>query len=343
MIVIIASATATWNPGDTPMRDLLGIAGLAQVFALVLGIVALTAEFRHGTITPSLLIVPDRVRLTLAKLGASLATGLALGLAATGLTAAIGAAILNARGIDTGLTGSQLTKMIVGGTVATGLYAALGVGVGAIVRNQVGAVVGTLVYLFVLENLLQIIKAPQGPAGQVRLRRRRPGADGHRRRGCRPPAARPGVGGARARGLLRDLPARRHRHDETARHHRMISHEQADRFATEWIGAWNAHDLDAIVAHYAEDVTFVSPFVAALTGEESGRIEGRDALREYFRPRPRGLPRPALRALHGAARRVVDRAALPLGRRPAGDRDDGARRRRARVARGRALLPPQET
>ena len=63
----------------------------------------------------------------------------------------------------------------------------------------------------------------------------------------------------------------------------MISHEQADRFAIEWIGAWNAHDLDAIVAHYAEDVSFVSPFVAALTGEESARIEGRDGLREYFR------------------------------------------------------------
>ncbi|HEX5898913.1 MAG: nuclear transport factor 2 family protein [Solirubrobacteraceae bacterium] len=62
----------------------------------------------------------------------------------------------------------------------------------------------------------------------------------------------------------------------------MISHEQADRFATEWIGAWNAHDLDAIVAHYAEDVVFVSPFVSALTGEESARIEGRAGLREYF-------------------------------------------------------------
>ncbi len=66
----------------------------------------------------------------------------------------------------------------------------------------------------------------------------------------------------------------------------MITHEQADRFATEWIGAWNAHDLEAIVAHYAEDVDFVSPFVAALTGEASARIEGRTALREYFR---RGL------------------------------------------------------
>jgi ABC-2 type transport system permease protein len=163
LIVIIASATATWSPADTPMRDLLGISGFAQVFALVLGILAVTSEFRFGTITPSLLVVPDRVRLTLAKLGASLATGLALGVVATGLTAVIGAAILNARGIDTGLSGSQVTKMIVGGIVATALYAALGVGVGAIVRNQVGAVVGTLVYLFVLENLLQIIKGLRDP------------------------------------------------------------------------------------------------------------------------------------------------------------------------------------
>jgi ABC-2 type transport system permease protein len=163
LIVVVASATATWQPGDTPMRDLLGISGFAQVFSLVLGILAVTSEFRFGTITPSLLIVPDRVKLTLAKLGASLAIGLALGLAATGLAAAVGAAILNARGIDTGLTGSQVTKMIVGGTVATALYAALGVGVGAIVRNQVGAVIGTLVYLFVLENLLQIIKPLRDP------------------------------------------------------------------------------------------------------------------------------------------------------------------------------------
>jgi ABC-2 type transport system permease protein len=163
LIVVVASATATWQPDDTPMRDLLGISGFAQVFALVLGILAVTSEFRFGTITPSLLVVPDRVKLTLAKLGASLAVGVALGLAATGLAAAVGAAILNARGIDTGLSGSQVTKMIVGGIVATALYAALGVGVGAIVRNQVGAIVGTLVYLFVLENLLQIIKALRDP------------------------------------------------------------------------------------------------------------------------------------------------------------------------------------
>jgi ABC-2 type transport system permease protein len=56
--------------------------------------------------------------------------------------------------------------MIVGGTIAAALYAALGVGVGALVRNQVGAVVGSLVYLFVLENLLTIAKPLRDPVAK---------------------------------------------------------------------------------------------------------------------------------------------------------------------------------
>jgi ABC-2 type transport system permease protein len=164
LIVVIASATA--GAHDITLRDVIGISGFAQVFALVLGILAVTSEFRHGTITPSLLVVPDRVRITLAKLGAGVLAGLALGLVATGLAALIGDLILGSRNIDLGLTGSQVTKMVIGGTVAAGLYAALGVGVGALVRNQVGAVVGTLVYLFVLENLLTIAKPLRDPVAK---------------------------------------------------------------------------------------------------------------------------------------------------------------------------------
>jgi ABC-2 type transport system permease protein len=159
VIVILGASLGTWHTGDEPLRDMIGVSGFAQVFALVIGILAVTSEFRHGTITPSLLVVPDRVRLTLAKLGASLITGLVLGLLATGGAALIAVLIFKLRDINTGLAGSDVTKMIIGGTVATGLYAALGLGVGALVRNQVGAIVGSLVYLFVLENLLLIIKA----------------------------------------------------------------------------------------------------------------------------------------------------------------------------------------
>jgi ketosteroid isomerase-like protein len=62
----------------------------------------------------------------------------------------------------------------------------------------------------------------------------------------------------------------------------MLTTEAAARFADEWFAAWNAHDLEAILAHYADSVEFVSPFVAALNDESTGIVRGKDGLRAYF-------------------------------------------------------------
>jgi ketosteroid isomerase-like protein len=56
----------------------------------------------------------------------------------------------------------------------------------------------------------------------------------------------------------------------------------AEEFARGWYAAWNAHDLAGILEHYADDVELTSPFVAVLTGDASGRIAGKGALRSYF-------------------------------------------------------------
>src|SRR5437867_12785339 len=53
-------------------------------------------------------------------------------------------------------------------------------------------------------------------------------------------------------------------------------------FAHEWVAAWNAHDLERILAHYTEDVELSSPFVAKLTGQSEGVLRGKAALRHYF-------------------------------------------------------------
>lgn len=53
-----------------------------------------------------------------------------------------------------------------------------------------------------------------------------------------------------------------------------------DRFAEEWAAAWNAGDLERVIAHYAPDVTFRSPVAAAFAGD--GLIVGRDALHAYW-------------------------------------------------------------
>lgn len=62
----------------------------------------------------------------------------------------------------------------------------------------------------------------------------------------------------------------------------MYPHVNADEFAKDWIGAWNSHQIEAILSHYAQDVEFTSPFVVRLLNEPSGTLRGLAALRSYF-------------------------------------------------------------
>jgi hypothetical protein len=61
----------------------------------------------------------------------------------------------------------------------------------------------------------------------------------------------------------------------------MTNNEALD-FAHDWISAWNARDLDAIMDHYAEDVELISPVAAQLLGAPGGLVAGKVALRAYF-------------------------------------------------------------
>ncbi len=57
---------------------------------------------------------------------------------------------------------------------------------------------------------------------------------------------------------------------------------EAEQIAKAWTEAWNNDDLDAMLAHYADDVVFHSPFVKLLTQDGSTMIRGKAALREYL-------------------------------------------------------------
>lgn len=160
-IVVLISALATFT-GDFDSDefntvDLLAISGFSQLIALVLGILAVTTEFRHGTITPTLIAAPGRGRLLAAKLVANGLAGLVLGAVAIGICAAIVLGGLSLRDIPTGLESGDVTNLVVGQVIAAGLWAALGVGLGALVGNQVGAIVGALAWTLVVENLLTLI------------------------------------------------------------------------------------------------------------------------------------------------------------------------------------------
>jgi hypothetical protein len=67
-----------------------------------------------------------------------------------------------------------------------------------------------------------------------------------------------------------------------------LSDAQGRTLGEEWVAAWNAHDLDAIMALYAPGVVFQTPTAIATLGIPDGRVEGAQALREHF---ARGLAR----------------------------------------------------
>lgn len=124
-----------------------------NVLVLVLGILALTQEFRFGTATPSFLTTPKRGRLVAAKLVAVSLTGALF--AALGALLALGLsyALIAARGGEAVLDGTVL-EVLAGVFLVLLLYGPIGIGVGALVRNQIAAVVLALAWVFVAEQLL---------------------------------------------------------------------------------------------------------------------------------------------------------------------------------------------
>lgn len=62
----------------------------------------------------------------------------------------------------------------------------------------------------------------------------------------------------------------------------MITEAFAKEFAGKWVAAWNNHDMEAIMEHYAEEIVFLSPVIVRLNNDETGTINNKPALRDYF-------------------------------------------------------------
>jgi len=127
---------------------------LGVLFAALLGALSITSEIRHGTIRPTFLVTPRRGSVVAAKVGVSMLVGAGFGLVASGLAAGIGAAALSVRGIDVQVDGGDHALLVAGGAAAAALWAAIGVGIGAVVRSQVPTVVGISAWLLFVEGVL---------------------------------------------------------------------------------------------------------------------------------------------------------------------------------------------
>jgi ABC-2 type transport system permease protein len=135
-------------------RNVMAAASSGAVLMLIIGILMTAGEFRHNTITSTLLITPDRKRMVGAKLAASGLVGVAVGIVASLLTLAIALPWLAHRNVDLGVHGLDILLVLVAGIATTALGALMGVGLGALMTNQTVAVTATLVWVFVVETLL---------------------------------------------------------------------------------------------------------------------------------------------------------------------------------------------
>jgi ketosteroid isomerase-like protein len=70
----------------------------------------------------------------------------------------------------------------------------------------------------------------------------------------------------------------------------MISINRAQQFAREWVDAWNSHDLDRILSHYADDFQMTSPFIVTMMNEPGGTISGKEKVRAYWAQALKRLP-----------------------------------------------------
>ncbi len=161
-LVVLGISGYAVSSGDKPIDPQLALqhVGLTSLLTLVLGIMAVAAEYRDGTITDTFIASPRRQRV----IGAKLATFSLLGFVFAVLTAiaavAVTAAWLSARGSSLDLAGSKIWETLVGAVLWDTAFAAIGVGLGAVLPNLAAAITLGLAWVALVEGFVgQIVGA----------------------------------------------------------------------------------------------------------------------------------------------------------------------------------------
>ena len=155
------------SPGLDETATILGVYAQAPLsgtylFALVMGVTAMTGEYRYQTITPTFLATPRRARVVAAKAFAQLGVGAGYGVVAV-LTALVGAGIVMlARGYSLAYDTPGLWRAVALAIVAVALWTLLGMGVGTLLRNQVAAILLALGLAIVLQPILGLVLTALG-------------------------------------------------------------------------------------------------------------------------------------------------------------------------------------
>ena len=140
---------------QTTMRTVMGSAASGYMFALILGIVMSTTEFRHSTAVATYLAEPNRKTVMFAKMIAAGVMGAVLQLISTAV--AMAAALVYAgRYPHFDLPFADYTSIMAGALLTGVVLAVVGVAVGMLIRSQMVAVVLSLLWLQLIEALLLV-------------------------------------------------------------------------------------------------------------------------------------------------------------------------------------------
>ena len=134
-------------------QSLMAFAGNAMIIAGLFGAIAIAREYGHGTVVLTFLTTPRRTSAVLAQLAAAFVAGSVLGLLGAGISAGSVAGGLIATDYGFMVSVTDLAQVLAASTLAGGAGAAIGAGIGSLVRNTGGAVTGTFLLLLILPPL----------------------------------------------------------------------------------------------------------------------------------------------------------------------------------------------
>lgn len=139
------------------MVNVLGASGVAPFLAFVLGVLAIAGEFQHHTIGQTFLATPRRSRVVAAKVVALAIAGTAV--AALVMVVALVASLpqLVVEGASVHIGNAQVGGAVGGNLLAGALFGVTGVGVGALLRNQLAAVAGAAAWALLGEGVLATV------------------------------------------------------------------------------------------------------------------------------------------------------------------------------------------
>jgi ABC-type transport system involved in multi-copper enzyme maturation permease subunit len=139
------------------VAQMFGMAALAYVVLFVLGVLGVTTEFRYQTITPTVLLTPSRWAIVTAKMITYALVGVAYSIVCVLVQLAIAIPWLSAKNVQYDITKDGIPHAVGGVFVVLALFGIVGLGVGALLRNQIVAVTVGVIFLLVLENVIVAI------------------------------------------------------------------------------------------------------------------------------------------------------------------------------------------